>query len=75
MLILAQNYVQNGTKISKKVTGKKMDPQIGFETVKQTGHCQMTLLRKALLKPQPPKAEVGRTTPKPHRRNHPGSTS
>ena len=41
MLILAQNYVQNGTKISKKVAGKKMDPQIGFETVKQTGHCHI----------------------------------
>ena len=44
MLILAQNYVQNGTKISKKVTGKKMDPQIGFETVKQTGHCHFCTL-------------------------------
>ena len=44
MLILAQNYVQNGTKISKKVTGKEMDPQIGFETVKQTGHCHISKL-------------------------------
>ena len=33
-LIMAQNYVQNGTKLSQKKPGEKMDHQTGFYPAK-----------------------------------------